>query len=211
MQLDKKRIASGACQAIIVNSGNANCCTGEKGMQDAIRLSQLAASGLGIPDDLVLVASTGVIGQYLAMDKIETAVPSLVKSLHGDGIAEPRRFDRPSGRFPARPPEVGGLGADDLLGMPAHRIGARLRIHLLDISQHPDSGLPKLQVQVGGKGPLKDFSYFLGIVRQKEVENHRKIRLDPYNQCHQSAANHPSRLDLMHLHFANTLSLPGAP
>jgi glutamate N-acetyltransferase/amino-acid N-acetyltransferase len=51
-------------------------------------MSQLAASGLGIADDLVLVASTGVIGQPLAMDKIEEAVPSLVKSLHGKGIAD---------------------------------------------------------------------------------------------------------------------------
>jgi glutamate N-acetyltransferase/amino-acid N-acetyltransferase len=88
VKLDKMRIKSGVCQAIIVNSGNANCCTGEKGMQDAIRMSQLAASGLGIPDDLVLVASTGVIGQPLGMDKIERAVPSLVESLHGNGIAD---------------------------------------------------------------------------------------------------------------------------
>jgi glutamate N-acetyltransferase/amino-acid N-acetyltransferase len=88
VKLDKTRITSGACQAIIVNSGNANCCTGEKGMQDAVRMSQLAASGLGISEDLVLVASTGVIGQLLPMDKIENAVPSLIKSLHSNGIAD---------------------------------------------------------------------------------------------------------------------------
>src|SRR5210317_996877 len=86
--LDMQRIVSGVCQAIIVNSGNANCCTGEKGMQDAIRMSQLAASGLGISEDLVLVASTGVIGQNLAMDKLERAIPPLVKSLHSNGIAD---------------------------------------------------------------------------------------------------------------------------
>ena len=57
-------------------------------MQDAVRMSQLAASGLGISDDLVLVASTGVIGQLLAMDKIERAVPSLIRSLHSNGIAD---------------------------------------------------------------------------------------------------------------------------
>jgi glutamate N-acetyltransferase/amino-acid N-acetyltransferase len=82
VKLDKKRIQAGVCQAVIVNSGNANCCTGERGMQDAVRMTQLAASGLGISDDLVLVASTGVIGQPLAMDKVEKAVPSLVESLH---------------------------------------------------------------------------------------------------------------------------------
>jgi glutamate N-acetyltransferase/amino-acid N-acetyltransferase len=88
VKLDKMRMKSGVCQAIIVNSGNANCCTGEKGMQDAIRMSHLTASGLGISDELVLVASTGVIGQPLPMDKIERAVPYLVKSLHGNAMVD---------------------------------------------------------------------------------------------------------------------------
>jgi glutamate N-acetyltransferase/amino-acid N-acetyltransferase len=88
VKLDKERIKSGVCQALIVNSGNANCCTAEKGMQDAIRMSQLAAAGLEISEDLVLVASTGVIGQPLAMHKIEKAVPSLVKALDSNGIAD---------------------------------------------------------------------------------------------------------------------------
>ncbi len=88
VKLDQVRIKSGVCQALIVNSGNANCCTAEQGMQDAIRMSQLAASGLGISEDLVLVASTGVIGQPLDMHKIEKAVPSLVKALKSDGIID---------------------------------------------------------------------------------------------------------------------------
>ena len=86
--LDKERITSGTCQAIIANSGNANCCTGDQGMQDAIRMAQLTAAGLEISEDLVLVSSTGVIGQLLAMDKIEAAMPELINMLDADGFKD---------------------------------------------------------------------------------------------------------------------------
>ncbi len=85
--LDMQRITSGACQAVIVNSGNANCCTGEKGMRDAISMGRLVAVGLEIPEKHVLVASTGVIGEPLAMDRIQRAVPDLVKALDPTGIS----------------------------------------------------------------------------------------------------------------------------
>ena len=88
VQLDKERITSGVCQAIIANSGNANCCTGEQGMQDAVRMTQLAATGLEISEDLVLVSSTGVIGQLLAVHKIEAAMPELIHSLDSDGFKD---------------------------------------------------------------------------------------------------------------------------
>jgi glutamate N-acetyltransferase/amino-acid N-acetyltransferase len=88
VQLDKNRIASGACQAIIVNSGNANCCTGGQGIQDAVRMAQLAASGLDISEELVLVSSTGVIGQLLPVDKIEAAIPELLNALDADGVTD---------------------------------------------------------------------------------------------------------------------------
>jgi len=86
--LDKERIKSGVCQAIIVNSGNANCCTGEQGIRDAETMASLSASELGISDDLVLVASTGVIGEPLPIEKIKTAIPDLVGSLQPGGIPD---------------------------------------------------------------------------------------------------------------------------
>ncbi len=86
--LDQERIKSGICQAIIVNSGNANCCTGGQGMRDAIHMTQLAAAGLGISEDLVMVASTGVIGKPLPMDKIEGAIPDLIQALNLNGVAD---------------------------------------------------------------------------------------------------------------------------
>jgi glutamate N-acetyltransferase/amino-acid N-acetyltransferase len=84
--LDMQRITSGTCRAVIVNSGNANCCTGAKGMQDAILMARWSAENLGVAEDEVLVASTGVIGEPLAVEKIRTALPDLVKALDADGI-----------------------------------------------------------------------------------------------------------------------------
>ncbi len=72
-------------QAIVVNSGNANACTGEGGMADAYKMAKITADGLGIDEKLVLVASTGVIGKHLPMDKIETAIKLATKSLSPDG------------------------------------------------------------------------------------------------------------------------------
>jgi glutamate N-acetyltransferase/amino-acid N-acetyltransferase len=86
--LDMELMKSGICQAIIVNSGNANCCTGKQGIRDARTMAHLAASELGISKDLVFVASTGVIGEPLPIEKIKTAVPDLVRSLQPDGISE---------------------------------------------------------------------------------------------------------------------------
>ncbi|MBC8459357.1 MAG: bifunctional glutamate N-acetyltransferase/amino-acid acetyltransferase ArgJ [Deltaproteobacteria bacterium] len=86
--LDMELIKSGVCQAVIVNSGNANCCTGEQGMRDARTMASLAASELGISNDLVFVASTGVIGAPLPIEKIKTAVPDLVGSLQPEGIPD---------------------------------------------------------------------------------------------------------------------------
>ncbi len=84
--LDRQRITRGLCRALIVNSGNANCCTGDQGMRDALRMAGFAAAGLGIAEDEVLVSSTGVIGEPLPVEKIKNAMPALIGALHGEGI-----------------------------------------------------------------------------------------------------------------------------
>lgn len=67
----KKSIAKeGKMQAIIVNSGNANACTGEQGMLDAREMQRVTAEHLKLPNHFVGVASTGVIGQHLETEKI---------------------------------------------------------------------------------------------------------------------------------------------
>lgn len=64
-------------QAIVLNSANANSCTGAQGEQDAAQMQQLAAAKLGISADLVGVASTGIIGEQLPMDVIAAGVEQL--------------------------------------------------------------------------------------------------------------------------------------
>jgi glutamate N-acetyltransferase/amino-acid N-acetyltransferase len=84
--LDRQRITAGVCRALIVNSRNANCCNGDQGMQAALRMAKSAADGLDISEDEVLVASTGVIGEPLPIEKIESAVPGLIDAMHQDGV-----------------------------------------------------------------------------------------------------------------------------
>lgn len=86
--LDRDRISSGVSQAVIVNSGIANCCTGERGMQNAVSMTQMTAGHLGLNSDKVLVASTGVIGTRLPMEKIEAALPRLVAEARPDGFVD---------------------------------------------------------------------------------------------------------------------------
>lgn len=81
VKLDIKRIRSGKGQAIIINSGNANACTGEIGIKDASEMTSLTAQELGIRDNLVYVSSTGIIGIPLPMGKIRKAIPDAVKML----------------------------------------------------------------------------------------------------------------------------------
>ncbi|MDR3630020.1 MAG: bifunctional glutamate N-acetyltransferase/amino-acid acetyltransferase ArgJ [Desulfocapsaceae bacterium] len=79
--LDMERLKQGRAQAILVNSGCANACTGEQGMEAARATSRLAALALGIPEDMVQVASTGVIGAPLNVAAFEAAMDSLVGGL----------------------------------------------------------------------------------------------------------------------------------
>ncbi|MFG6497181.1 bifunctional ornithine acetyltransferase/N-acetylglutamate synthase [Fictibacillus sp. UD] len=68
----------GKLQAVIVNSGNANACTGKKGLADAQNMQLQTAEKLDIPSHYVGVASTGVIGEHLPMDKISAGIEKLV-------------------------------------------------------------------------------------------------------------------------------------
>ena len=74
----------GVARAVIVNSGCANACTGEVGLQDAHDMASLTAALVGCPVDQVLVASTGVIGVNLKMDRIREGLPASVAALDAD-------------------------------------------------------------------------------------------------------------------------------
>src|ERR1700690_3541567 len=71
--LDQLRMKkSKYCSAIVVNSGNANACTGKRGMNNAVESVKTTARALHIPPSHVLVSSTGVIGQFLPMERMNT-------------------------------------------------------------------------------------------------------------------------------------------
>ena len=81
----REHLSDGCAQAVIVNSGNANACTGEVGMANARRMAAATAEQLGIDANLVLVSSTGVIGQQLPMDKIESGIQAAANALSTEG------------------------------------------------------------------------------------------------------------------------------
>lgn len=84
--LCKERINQGRAKAIIANSGNANCCTGEKGMENAYKMTKVISDALKISDDKVFCASTGVIGEPMPVEKIEASASKLIESASTDGM-----------------------------------------------------------------------------------------------------------------------------
>jgi len=86
VQISMEHIIKGKARAIIANAGNANACTGSEGINNARLTAELTARELGIKPEDVLVASTGVIGAQLDMDKVANAIPGLVKGLSYDNI-----------------------------------------------------------------------------------------------------------------------------
>ncbi len=88
VRLCRRRVAPGTCRAVIVNSGNANCCTGPRGLADAEAVTRAAATGLGLREEEVLVASTGVIGRPLDTGRIGSGLPGLVRHLRPDGFED---------------------------------------------------------------------------------------------------------------------------
>ncbi len=85
VKVSRERLRSGVSQAIVASSGCSNVCTGEQGLRDAREMTEVVAKHLRIPEERVLVASTGIIGRYLPMDRIRPALPKLVKALSPQG------------------------------------------------------------------------------------------------------------------------------
>lgn len=90
VKLTKKNIAGGRIQAVIANSGNANCCTGEQGAKTAYKMACLAGNALGVKPEDVAVCSTGVIGSQLPVEKIEAKISELAEGLSKKGHEEAR-------------------------------------------------------------------------------------------------------------------------
>ncbi|MBM80256.1 MAG: bifunctional ornithine acetyltransferase/N-acetylglutamate synthase [Planctomycetaceae bacterium] len=81
VKVSRQRVPSESARAVVINSGNANACTGERGLEDAQQMTQLVASEVGCNADEVLVCSTGLIGHFLPMDAISSGIPAAHKQL----------------------------------------------------------------------------------------------------------------------------------
>ncbi len=86
VELDRSRTPSDQIRAVVICSGVANACTGQRGLDDARQMTRLAAAVCGAKEEQVLVLSTGVIGAFLPMDKIEQGIAAAAVKL-GDNEA----------------------------------------------------------------------------------------------------------------------------
>lgn len=85
LQVTRESIgAGGVLRAVIVNSGNANACTGKQGEADAYEMRSRFAQSIAVPEEQVAVASTGVIGELLKMDKVRSGIDGLPARMDGN-------------------------------------------------------------------------------------------------------------------------------
>ena len=107
--LGRKVIRGGQVQAVVVNSGNANACTGQQGLADAAEMARLAAEAVGAKPAQVLVSSTGVIGHTLPMDKVSAGIADAASKLSG-GPAAAADFAQGIMTTDVRPKTAGARG-----------------------------------------------------------------------------------------------------
>ena len=124
VQVSRPLIRAGRCQAILVNSGNANACTGADGLQRARDCAMLTARELELSEDLVAVSSTGVIGAPLPWEPFARGIPQLVTGLQttrAPDVAEAMRttdaFAKMSSAHESGDPEYRLLGLAKGAGM----------------------------------------------------------------------------------------------
>lgn len=86
--LSRPKAATGRARAVLMNAGCANACTGDEGRLSAERMAAALQGPLGIDASEVLIASTGVIGAQLPIDRLEQGVPRLAGSLRPDGLPD---------------------------------------------------------------------------------------------------------------------------
>jgi glutamate N-acetyltransferase/amino-acid N-acetyltransferase len=100
VKITESRVRQGLCQAILVNSGSANACTGDQGLQNARRCGELVADSLDIAPELVAISSTGVIGAQLPMHCFEEHVPVLCRMVSQDQFEGVARAMMTTDAFP---------------------------------------------------------------------------------------------------------------
>jgi glutamate N-acetyltransferase/amino-acid N-acetyltransferase len=85
LHLCREYLQDGKAHAVVLNSGNANACTGDQGLDNARAMSVQVGQGLGVPNEDVLVCSTGVIGVQLDMEAVQKGIAGALSGLQDDG------------------------------------------------------------------------------------------------------------------------------
>ena len=162
--ISQARVRSGLCKAVLINSGNANACTGEPGRRDAVAMSRWAAEALGIEQESILIASTGVVGERLPLARIRRSIPALMHSLRPDGLIEAAEAIRTTDRFAkflSRQSVIGGrkislFGMAKGAGMICPDLATMLAFFLTDLNA-PVSALRRL-LKTGAGGSFNRIS-----------------------------------------------------
>ncbi|MGB5218981.1 MAG: bifunctional glutamate N-acetyltransferase/amino-acid acetyltransferase ArgJ [Smithella sp.] len=112
--INEERVKKGIAQAIITNSGCANAATGKEGHRDALLVSSALSRELNIKEEMILLASTGVIGKRLPVKKIEGGIGKLVKGLNDAGIEDAEQAMMTTDKYPKIAIRRGVVGAKDV-------------------------------------------------------------------------------------------------
>jgi len=143
---EKIKQAGGRAQAIIVNSGNANACTGAAGLQHVQAICQALAKHLAIADQEVLMSSTGIIGVPLPFESVISNIPRLVSALSPDGIDDCAQAIMTTDTFPKVVKKTLDLAGKQVTlcgmakgaGMIMPRMATLLSFILTDVAIAPD-------------------------------------------------------------------------
>jgi len=87
VEIDRARTPTAGFRALVVNSGNANACTGQQGLDDARQMLRLTAEACGVEEPQTLLMSTGIIGRLLPMEKISAGITAASQQLGNDAAA----------------------------------------------------------------------------------------------------------------------------
>ena len=141
----KDRVGRANVHGVVINSGNANACTGDRGYRDAVKMAALAAKALGVQERSMLVCSTGVIGRPLPMAKVAAGIKQAAAGLRPDGgaaaaVAILTTDTRPKTavvqfEVDGRPVRVGGMAKGS--GMIAPNLATMLAIITTDANLSP--------------------------------------------------------------------------
>lgn len=108
VMVSAEHLAIGKARAVVVNAGNANCCTGTRGLESARRMAGLAAEKAGLSSHEVLVCSTGIIGHQLPMEKVEAAIKAIELGHDDEKVARAFMTTDTVPKFCAASMEIGG-------------------------------------------------------------------------------------------------------